>query len=820
MITPRQLQFQHEVDSDTEAAAARLEELRLAAAKGDVNLPRANKFLARAYSAVKESLTTQRDVVRRGSGAKYANWLRSIDMNVASVIAIREAISQLSGAKTRSKPITIQSLGMSIGRMYELEVRIKEAETVNPMYMQKMHDQVKERNTTAPHHLRRVYQFAYEQVMKEHADTRLTAPETIQLGKFGVQACTDAGLIRLTKAQGQKGKMYHYELEDDVLEFLTDYTNKDVQGIMDSSAGAMMCPPDPWTTLVGGGYLSPRRKQQSTLMAMHGIRKSERARLRAAFTAEEMPEVFKCANYLQSIALTLHKPALACIRGLWEQGGGVLGVPRKNPPAKPVCPLPETWVKADGSIEELEVFYAWKRAAVQWYADSKEWRSKVRELGSFLRISAKTSGAVWMPVFFDSRGRWYYRSNPNPQGSDISKAVLHFHEKKPLGKRGLYWLKVAVANNFGFDKERFDARAAWTDANWHLIKGALEHPADAAAVFGTDAPWSMYSAAYELHSALSSDDPEAYCTGVPVHMDATCSGLQHFSAMLNDHIGGRFVNLYDDQFVGPKQDIYGEVAHNALKALRRDLDSKDEEVKRYAALWLEYGIPRNLAKGPVMTYVYGATLRGVSEDVQTYVEGDVGAGFWPADLSPFKCSMYLARKLFQGIAYTVPASEACMHWLKEVARQMPNGKRMEWTTPTGFKVQHDYQGFDEIIVRLRSCGVTQAVVREFNDTTRLLPMQNAIAPNFVHALDASHLTRVANRMSDEGLSMVAIHDSFGTHPCDVDRMHCIIREEFHRMYTEHNVLGEFLWEVGALGEVPAKGTLDLSLVLDSEFFFC
>jgi DNA-directed RNA polymerase len=161
-----------------------------------------------------------------------------------------------------------------------------------------------------------------------------------------------------------------------------------------------------------------------------------------------------------------------------------------------------------------------------------------------------------------------------------------------------------------------------------------------------------------------------------------------------------------------------------------------------------------------------------------------------------------------------------MQWLRSVAKQQPRGQRMEWTAPTGFKVQHDYQDFDEVRVKLRSCGVETAIVREYNDDTRPLPMQNAIAPNFVHALDASHLTFTALAMKALGLDMVGIHDSFGTHPSDVDALHTCIREQFVYLYQGRNVLSEFLWEVNGIGEVPMRGTLDLERVLESEFFFC
>lgn len=820
MTDCREAQLKYEMEHDAAASAVRLEQLQQAALDGDVTLPKASRFIGRAYVAVKESMLEAQAVPRRGPGAKFGKWLRALDLDVAAVLAIRECITHLTGHKHRAKPVTIQVLAGAIGKLFELEIRIKEAQAVNPVYMDKIHEQVKERRTSSKHHLAGVYGKAYEQVMKDHADSKLSATEVVQLGKFGVQACMDAGLVVHIATTGSKGKMYYYEMAEDVMEFLHDYGNHDVSGVLDTCAGMMQCPPDDWTSLVGGGYLSARRKQHAPLMSLRGIRKGERKRLREIFTAENMPLVFECANYLQSIPMELHKPTLDRIKRSWQLGGGDMGIPLRTSPPKPQCPFPETWNKAGAPQHELDVFSAWKRRATVWYDKKREWLAKVREIGGFIKTAQRSCGAVWEPVFADTRGRWYYRGSPNPQGSDLAKATMHFHEKKPLGPRGLYWLKVAVANSFGFDKERFDKRAEWTDENWHLILAALPAPEDRAEAFGKDSPWCMYSAAYELAQALACDDPESYCTGVPVHMDATCSGLQHLSAILCDAVGGQYVNLFDHTFVGPKQDIYSKTATETLKAIQADLDDADEVVRMYAQIWLSTMIPRDMAKTPVMTYVYGATLRGTAEFVQTKAEELWGAELFPEGVSGYRASMYLAKKLFKGIEATVPAAAELMRWLRAVAQRQPKGQRMEWPTITGFLVQHDYQGFDETRVELRSCGTRTALVREFNDTTLPLAMQNAIAPNFVHALDASHLTLVALAMKAAGLSMLAIHDSYGTHPCDVDRMHEIIREQFVFMYKDRDVLADFLWAVGAVGEVPPKGILDLLEVLKSEFFFC
>ena len=43
--------------------------------------------------------------------------------------------------------------------------------------------------------------------------------------------------------------------------------------------------------------------------------------------------------------------------------------------------------------------------------------------------------------------------------------MLKFADAKPLGKRGLYWLKVHLANFAGKDKMSFDDRAQYVNDN-------------------------------------------------------------------------------------------------------------------------------------------------------------------------------------------------------------------------------------------------------------------------------------------------------------------------------------------------------------------
>ena len=220
-----------------------------------------------------------------------------------------------------------------------------------------------------------------------------------------------------------------------------------------------------------------------------------------------------------------------------------------------------------------------------------------------------------------------------------------------------------------------------------------------------------------------------------------------------------------------------------------------------------------------MTYVYGATLRGTQEFLEEEALGNRSDVDRPQGERNCDIAMVGAKALFAGIEGTVPAAAQAMRWLKNVCKSVPKNTRMEWTTPIGFKAQHDYQKVKEVRVRISSCGVNRVLVHDLLDECNPQRMQNAVAPNFIHSLDASHKALTALAMEKLGHKFVGIHDSFGTHPCNVDDLHTVLRREFVEMYSR-DVLGDFLWEVGGTGSVPKPGKLDITKVLTSEFFFC
>lgn len=811
-----ELQWKLEQEADHEAVLRFLKERADRISSGDISGdPLALNMVRAAFEKVKDSLREDAEKTARGTGAKYRQIIRGVPLDVLTGVVLTEVISLGLSYTAKGMVLSFQTMARRLGLLIVTELQIIQATAVNPLYMQRVHEDLKDRNSKSTKHRRAVYSKAYSEVMGDDASLVFSNTDLIHIGKFGVDACYKAGLITLERYYDKGGSVVAYTLSPEVFDYIMNSDSKSlIRRVSAAAFTKMLCEPDPWVSAYGGGFLTPRRKSRYKLIALSHTHPRKAKEYLSKFHDSKMPMVFGVANYLQSVPFTYHNPTVELLRQVWELGGGILGVPTRTHEPKPEFPLPTGWDKDAATPEELQQFRIWKRKTFEWYTAQTKHRSASFSIWNTLRgVSYGGGDCMYFPVFMDKRGRWYYNANPNPQGGDIEKAILHFHNRKKLGVDGLYWLKVHIANCLGFDSQRMDARVKYVEDNWELLKQGVLNPLDHHEVFGHESPMTAYSACYELYRALELPDPTEYYTGIPVHMDATVSGTQHFSALLRDEVGGKYTNLID--LLGEsKADMYTAVANASLDSIKDDLyNARSVE---HAKLWLGLGIPRSLAKKPCMTYTYGVTLYSTQDYIYDWLDEEHPE---LAKTIPITAVTYLARKLFDGIEATIPATVRGMEYLREVGRELGKDGEMSWTNPcTGMYVEHAYYKNKDKRVKVNSAGLVVVVVRDPTEEMRGVGMVSALAPNFIHSLDAAHLTLVGNEFKERGLDLIGIHDSFGTHPSDVGTMHEVIRTKFVELY-QHDHLKLFADSVGSAVTLPVKGCLDLNEVLDSEFFF-
>lgn len=55
----------------------------------------------------------------------------------------------------------------------------------------------------------------------------------------------------------------------------------------------------------------------------------------------------------------------------------------------------------------------------------------------------------------------------------------------------------------------------------------------------SDNPWQTLGVMIELSNAMRHPNPEEYISNVPVHVDGSCNGMQHYAALGRDDRGAR-----------------------------------------------------------------------------------------------------------------------------------------------------------------------------------------------------------------------------------------------------------------------------------------
>ncbi|QOE32149.1 DNA-directed RNA polymerase [Rhizobium phage Paso] len=619
--------------------------------------------------------------------------------------------------------------------------------------------------------------------------------------------------------------------------------NHEVRELMYPERTPCIIEPDKWTDLDQGGYYSPELRASVKMVKTKPGPHHKHVRRRMG---EQMAPVIKAINAVQQTPWQVNQRILDVMQIVWAKSLRI-GMPGKDKLEPPECPVPRDLHVDSMTPEQVAAFEDWKHEASEVHTAEKERIAKSFQLARIMRMAQdyRDYERFWYVWYFDFRGRMYSATSVfSPQGPDVGKAMIRFADGKPLGEKGMYWLKVNIANRFGFDKEDYDVRVKWVEDQHQVWMDVAEDPISNRQHWANaDKPWQMLAAIFEysdahIQEALGMPISE-FVSHIPIGLDGSCNGLQNFSAMLRDEIGGRATNLVPAE---KPSDIYTQVGTVCAgkvqdRQSRQDTSLTQEELE-YNLQWYRiierYGkgttLPRVFPKRPVMTLPYGATRQSCTKYIFEAIgktEGKVGKAHHDLIIptGKFKASTYLTPLMWQSIGEVVVAAREAMDWLQKCAGVV--GKQntpIHWTTPDGFPVWQAVYKTEEVRVRTQLAGDFRIKLNNWTDDIDVRAMRQAVSPNFVHSMDATHLRETVRRCADEGITALAcIHDDYGTHACNTEALHRIIREAFVFIYENHCPLTEFSDTQTELGhelpDVPAKGNLDIRLVLQSKFFF-
>lgn len=556
----------------------------------------------------------------------------------------------------------------------------------------------------------------------------------------------------------------------------------------------MLIPPLKWSKETEGGYAKVRTPLVS------GPSPAQKQ----AIDEADLDTIYEHLHAVNATAWRIDPTILPLAMKLYDQGGGMLGIPRRDP-----IPLPEPLGDRDWNDDKKRK--EWKIAAHKVHKANTALKADRMNFIKTIDQARKFAGesAIYFPHQMDFRGRCY----PIPlhlthQGDDLQRAMLTFAHPRPMTDRGWWWLRVHAANCAGIDKVSYADRVAWTDRHMDAIAKTAEdirQGGDGGEWWmEQDKPWQFLAACLALTDKKAAEH-------LPIQVDGSCNGSQHYAAIGRDWDAAATVNMIPRDMPA---DIYSDVAAKVAERVAKDAAAGIPE-----AQILDGHITRNIVKRPVMTSVYGVTAVGARNQVYELLDF-----LKTEDLERYRCSKYLANTTLKGIREVLPMASEIMDWLRQCAREVcKQGSLVRWTTPLGFPVvQHYVQASS---YQVRCLGATINIWNPTLDSPPATAKQtNGMPPNWIHSIDATHMMMTAKRCHDQHITFAGVHDSYWTHAADVDQLQTITRETFVELHSEplmDNLRAELMkWNPKAdIPKPPATGELDINCVKESEYFF-
>lgn len=584
-----------------------------------------------------------------------------------------------------------------------------------------------------------------------------------------------------------------------------------IQGHVELATPELMpcvVPPVDWTELADGGWHTAGMRRAHPFC----IKSPNRDWLRT----HDLSRLFGTINHLQKVRWQVNNRILDAVRKVAEHFDMDEIVSQAEFPAPERPGFLDSTEKDSMTEQQLAVFTQWKREKAEWHTQMKLRGTKWGRYFTATRMAHKFKDerAIHFVYFADFRGRMYAQTTGiSPQGSDMQKALLRFADGHPITTdEQREWFLINGANRFGVDKVSMADRVQWVKDNHEHIMSFARDPIRFNAWREADKPFQFLAWAFEYYD-FNTFGP-LFRTHIPVGMDGSCNGLQNFSAMLRDEVGGAAVNLVPADL--PK-DIYANVAVVTMEKLRRAPADPDG----FRDLWIQHIVNRSLVKRSVMTLPYGSTRFSCADFIKDdYLRMGKAPEFKKEQYG--KAAAWLSKFVWDSIGDVVIKARAAMDWLQVCSGKIikADAEYISWVTPSGFPVSQVYQKCTEHRINTRLCGGAKLMLRKETDGVDGHRHRNGIAPNFIHSMDASHLSLTVLAAAHCGIDALAmIHDDYGTHATFAPQLARLIRTEFVGMYETSSPLEDFAAQYDDLPAPPERGTLDLSGVLESKYFF-
>lgn len=509
----------------------------------------------------------------------------------------------------------------------------------------------------------------------------------------------------------------------------------------------MVCKPNPWGRNLYGGFLENQNIKDNIITGS----------IYHKHNMKNMDNLYNAVNYLNGIKFSINNDLLNYLNT--DKGGLLVNLVDD--------------LKLTSSGKEITDSEKLQRNITLSLADV------YKNIPFYLNTHADWRGRIYTHSFFISY-----------QGGDLNSAVLQFWDGESLTQSGLDYFYIYGANCYGKDglgKQIFETRINWVKQNTSKIVEL-----DPNFISSAESPYLFL--AFSLALCKLQKDPKAIIK-LPVFLDATCSGIQHLSGLLADFTLASNVNLVPSENI---KDIYSTL----LGPINNNINKFGEENLEFQNL-STIKLTRKIIKRPIMTKVYNVSILGIRDQlISEFKQINLGDKTIRYEAPGINGHVLLNNSEVLKIASIInttiftefPSLKTIYDYFLAIVRLMVKlGIPLIWFTPSGLEITQSYSKSQIYKVSINIRGKSKKMVlKDWVDEIDKTKQVNAIIPNIIHSLDASHLINLINSaIKDKFTPILTIHDCFGTHPNRMEYLAHEVKKEFILLYSNPNFLEIF-----------------------------
>ena len=589
----------------------------------------------------------------------------------------------------------------------------------------------------------------------------------------------------------------------------------------------MLTTPKKWSEESIGGYILDEFNELNKNNEL--IRSNPYLKTQSSFSKIQVSTI----NYLNNIAFVVNTTMLNYLTSEWKTENSIIF---KN--YNKLHPLTNNINEKIDSNSKIEIIqhnsYYWNYSNI---------------LNIALLMKDQT---IYLPTFLDFRGRIYPTPNYlSYQGGDIARSLLLF---KNVGDKINYdltlssilesemsqklisnkledfdFVKLYLANVYGLNKLSRRNRIKWFDTNINEILDLLVNNIEIfnnKYLINAKEPAQFISCLFEYSNYKNKKITEIR---TPILFDATCSGIQHLSALTTDLDISKLVNLIEVSKDEPS-DFYEFCIKNILV----NIENLPEEDYIFKNKLLKLNLNRKMLKQSIMTVPYNVTMIGIADkiaenfekkfiliDQAQKLESDKIITFssrLPQNKSGkgiyiFKASTQIKKEkyLSEDIIFTQRELNKLGNIIKStVLSLIPPFVNLKdyfdkiidilkiiklpiyWETPSNMTISAN-------IMNMAQKKVRSKLIKGSKPITILLPtsdlnyrsIKTGLMPNFIHSLDASNihlLIKLILLLNINNINLYTIHDCFATDYKNMAILEILIKKSFSDLYFNSNYL--------------------------------